>query len=475
LESETIDDRRLAACDVLVIKTPTARYTPQEIDAIERFVNRGGGLLLIGEHTNYERMGTYLNDICRRFGFTYRYDLLFGFGVAYDQLYRMPAVPHPAVQRLPPMDFAVSCSIDPGTSRGKAAIANTGLWSLPPAYHTENYFPLPNHRPEMRYGAFVQLWAVEQGQGRVLAFTDSTIFSNFALFEPGKLELLLGMVAWLNQSNVVGDPRHVLLGLGLVPLLAAGWLLRRRPLPVVLLLAAGACGAVVAGQVIVAAHRWSVPVPRQQRPMTRVILDRTVSDVPLTKSGFTDPSGLGYGIVEEWIGRLGYFSQRASGQEAFAGNALVILSPNRPVPDRYRQSLVDWVQRGGRLLVLDSPDNTASTANDLLAPFKLTVHHDRPWQGQLIVGRGSPGLNVERAAEVSGGQTVARLGDHPVAAWTRHGQGSVMLIGFGSLFNDQNMGSYWIQEPDALTRARYDLFFNLTRTLVEDRPLAELR
>lgn len=475
LESEAIDDRRLAACDVLVIKTPTTRYTAQEVDAIQRFVNGGGGLLLIGEHTNFDRTSTYLNDISRRFGFTYRHDLLFGFDVAYDQVYRSPTVPHPAVQYVPPMDFAVSCSIDPGTSRGKAAIASTGLWSLPPAYSTENFFPVPNHRPEMRCGAFIQLWAAESGQGRVLAFTDSTIFSNFALFEPGKLDLLMGMLAWLNQSNVIGDPRTTLFVLGLVPLAVAGWLLRRRPTCLVLLLAAGACGAVLSAQAVAAAHRWSVPRLQPQRPMTRVMIDRTVSDVPLTKSGFTHPSGQGFGIVEQWTGRLGYFPSRASGREAFSGQALLVLCPSRPVPDRYRQDLVDWVAKGGRLLVVDTPENNGSTANRLLEPFQLAVAHGHAWQGDLIVGADKSGVTVERACELSGGQTLARVGDHPVAVVARHGQGAVMVLGFGSLLNDQHMGAYWNVEPDAPTRARYELFFRLMRNLVEDRPLTAVR
>ena len=53
LENDKIDDETLAKCDVLVIKTPTQRYSPAEVDAVVRFVERGGGLLLIGDHTNF--------------------------------------------------------------------------------------------------------------------------------------------------------------------------------------------------------------------------------------------------------------------------------------------------------------------------------------------------------------------------------------------------------------------------------------
>ena len=52
-----------------------------------------------------------------------------------------------------------------------------------------------------RYGSFVQLWATQFGRGRVLAFTDSTIWSNFCFFDPGKSELWLGMCEWLNHST----------------------------------------------------------------------------------------------------------------------------------------------------------------------------------------------------------------------------------------------------------------------------------
>ncbi len=148
LEKDKIDDETLAKCDVLIIKIPTERYSPEEAAAVTRFVEQGGGLLLIGDHTNYEGSGTAMNDIIRPMGFIFRDDLLFSFGDSpYEQLYVPPAVPHPAVQHVPPMDFAVSCSIDPGYSRGRPVIANTGLWSMGPEYHYDNFHPVPNHCP----------------------------------------------------------------------------------------------------------------------------------------------------------------------------------------------------------------------------------------------------------------------------------------------------------------------------------------
>ena len=59
-----------------------------------------------------------------------------------------------------------------------------------------------------------------------MAFTDSTIFSNFCLFQPGKINLLLDMVEWLNHGGPWIDPAPWLGLLGLIVLVAGGWIVR---------------------------------------------------------------------------------------------------------------------------------------------------------------------------------------------------------------------------------------------------------
>ncbi len=156
---------------------------------------------MIGDHTNVFNMNTYLNDIARSFGFTFRNDLLFRIGDPYKQTYEPPKIAHPILQYVPPMCFAVSCSIDPGPSVGSMVIRNVGLWNLPPAYQESNYHPQAEYRPYMQYGAWCQLWSTTHGRGRILAFADSTLFSNFCVYQPGKSELFVGLLEWLNHSS----------------------------------------------------------------------------------------------------------------------------------------------------------------------------------------------------------------------------------------------------------------------------------
>ncbi len=165
--TKPLDDAPLARCDVLVLKVPIRPYAPEEVNAIERFVERGGGLLLIGEHTNVFNTGMHLNAVAERFGFAYRFDCVFGLDSVFEEHMEAPLVPHPALQYLPELDFAISCSIDLGTSSGRGAIRSIGLKTLPADYHVDNFYPQPVDSAEMRYGAFVQLWSMRHGAARV--------------------------------------------------------------------------------------------------------------------------------------------------------------------------------------------------------------------------------------------------------------------------------------------------------------------
>lgn len=472
---DPIDANTLAECDVLVVKVPTARYTPEEVEHIERFVENGGGLLLIGEHTNVFNSGTYLNDIAARFDFGFRHDCLFDIDTPFEQLYRPPLVPHPIVQHMPPMDFAVSCSIDPGTGSGRAAIRATGLRSLPADYHASNYYPQVEDRADARYGAFVQLWAMDHAAGRIAAFGDSTIFSNFSTFEPGKAELMLGMLEWLNHRAPSGNPQPVLIVLGL--LLAAGALIpgRRWPGGRIVLLSGVLLGVTSAGVAVRAMHRSAMPVPKALRPFTHVVIDRTVCDSPLSRSGFISGQADGFGIFERWILRLGCFTSRREGRDAFSGDLLVFLNPRREVDADFRRQLADYVGAGGKVLIVDSPANTASTANALLHPFGMQIVASPLPAGPLQTPAGWPaGVPAQNAGQVEGGTPLIRIAGRPVAATAEFGDGTVTAIGFGAQFADPGMGVTGETIPDATMRNLYELQFQLLRSILSGvQPVAD--
>lgn len=466
-----IDDQALADCDVLILKSPTKSYTADEVDVILRFIERGGGVMLVGEHTDVFGTSRNLNLVARRLGFAFRHDCLFGVDSFFDQIFTPGVAPHPIVQHMPPMYFATSCSIDPGSSSGRAPILETGLKNLPAHYHASNFYPQAEDRADMRYGAFVQLWSVRHGKGRVVAFSDSTIFSNFSTFEPGKIELMLGMIEWLNHTNTFADPRPYLMTLGIVLLLAGLWLARPWDATWAPFLAAGLLGWVVGTVGVRAGHAAAMPAPTPVRDFVKVLVDRTVSDVRLPKGGFIGGKGEGFGIFDRWILRLGYFTVRAGGPEAIKPDVdlVVVLHPRLGVSDAFRKRLVRYVDAGGRLLVLDSPSNSESTANSLIHPFGIEVDRQTDYSGPAIMPKGWPVVPIKSACEVKGGQPLVMLGTKTVAASIRHGKGTVTVIGFGARFNNDQMGVTGDVVPGPDLRKVYDVQFSLLRAIVEDR------
>ncbi|MBP8303100.1 MAG: hypothetical protein KBE04_03120 [Phycisphaerae bacterium] len=461
-----LDEQALAACDVLVVKTPTSRYAPEEVEVVRQFVEKGGGLLLVGEHTNVFNTGVYLNDLAARFGFGFRDDCLFDIDTPFDQLHTRPVLAHPIIQAVPALDFAVSCSIDPGRSLGRAVILSTGLRSLPADYHASNFYPQVEDRADARYGAFVQLWATRFGAGRVAAFTDSTIFSNFSTFEPGKPELMLGMLEWLNHRNVRVSVRGWLVGAGVllaaVGIRAAGsggslWLLA---------LSAGWLGWAAAAAGIHTVHEKSMPLPRPSRPFVRVVFDTEVCAPLLSKSGFIAGKAGGFGIFERWVLRLGCFTRRSGPVDSLEGDLVVFAEPNRPIRRELRTRLVEIVRSGGHVLVLDSPENTGSTANTLLYSFGLAVDQGDPLRGSLQGPPGWPAVEVESASRVKGGEPLIQTNGAPVAARVRWGTGTVTVIGFARRFDDLHMGGTGDVVPGPDLRQVYDLQFALLRDIL---------
>ena len=137
----------------------------------------------------------------------------------------------------------------------------------------------------------------------------------------------------------------------------------------------------------------------------------------------------------------------------------------------FSDRLLKYVAEGGKLLVIDSPENTASTADDLLRPFGLSFLRRHPCRGTLSLADAWPAIAVEQAWEIAGGRPVARLGRRPVAATATYGKGQVMALGFGSWLDDANMGHDWMEVPDGEMLLRYQTLFALVQSLVEGKPV----
>jgi len=391
---------------------------------------------------------------------------LFGIDSVFKQKYFPPQIPHPIIRNMPLLDFAVSCSIDPGPSSGQAVIRATGLKNLNSDYHASNFYPQAEDEPEMRYGAFIQLWTTRHGHGRVAAFTDSTIFSNFSAFEPGKSELMLGMLEWLNHQNSPFSLNILLALIGSILLVMGLILIGLKKETCVIIIAAGMLGWVVGGFCI---NSLGMKLPEAKHPMVRVAIETGISGASLPEGGFISGEEDCFGHFERCILRLGYFPYRSDSKRVFNADLLILLYPSQKPSHSYIKQLEEYIKSGGKVLILDSIENKNSTTNDLLQTFALNVKDKDGFNGILAVSPGLPKIEVTNALEVVGGNPIASIFNKPVAASLQYGKGSLTILGFGSRFSDFNMGVIGDVIPDAELRKVYDFLYTILRKMVESR------
>lgn len=203
---------------VLILKTPSIRYSADEIACITEFVHRGGGLLALGDHTNLIGMSTYLNEVLNPFGLSFEYDdLFFGATGSFSAWERRVSDINPMCATMPSrMRFETSCSIKASLNAQdllltRSAVSESLDWANP------GFFGNLRYDLHDKLGCFSVASMIDaSGKGRVIAFGDSTIFSNFSLYFQGRRELLLTWIDLLSRSDGYGNIMRIgmfLLGL----------------------------------------------------------------------------------------------------------------------------------------------------------------------------------------------------------------------------------------------------------------------
>jgi hypothetical protein len=491
---------------VLILKVPTQPFTRGEVDSIVRFVERGGGLWLIGDHTNFCGSSTYLNQVAGEFGLCFQFDSTHDLGTGGLSVYSPSALlPHPIVRDCPLLGFETSCSLGAGWSAAPVILA-CGLRTLSADYSQRGFFYERDAvwtRDNYTFGAFLLAAAVTRGAGRVVAFTDSTVFSNFSMFMPGKPELALNTVAWLNRRNRYGWVRGLS---GLVAaLLAVGLLCCRVPVP--WLLRGSVLGVALALWLCHQANSRGFTRPNPRQPFVRVLfeMEKSALFLPVKRFAQRTDAPFDYETFFIWTQRLGYIpgvhSTLARSIEE-KPDLLVLINPTKPLFLDQRARLRQYIEHGGRLLVLvgqpspnphaparretgsapvEPPDpwawvqdarhvrNRLNAANSLLQEYGLRVFLDGSKERALTGAAGQPACEGVAPGWVQGG--VARLwrqDGRAVLAVTSVGQGKIAVFTDSWLFCTTMMG-YHQAIPTAPQKRISALEFWILQEILETR------
>ncbi len=273
LTAEVINDY-----DVWILKTPTSPYSEEEVAAFQDFVERGGGLFLIGDHTNIFGMNTFLNQIGGPMGITFMPDATFDLPEKEEtQLWVAPTHrAHPAVSLIDEFVFATSDTLTLNPLVATPIMVGGPYYVDAADYSKLTFFGDHAWSTREPSGQFTQAAAATYGDGRVVAFGDSTVFSSFFMHTYGKPELALGSVNWLNHRNRLPHWPAIPLGVG-GALALAGLCLGvcgRRPMDLASLVPPAAIGVVLGlGLSDVASKTFAekLPDPQWTRPQVNAM------------------------------------------------------------------------------------------------------------------------------------------------------------------------------------------------------------
>jgi len=384
---------------------------------------------------------------------------------------------------MPPFLFAVSCSIEPDSYFAEKAILSSKLYSLPADYHMSNFYPLVKHHTYMDFGCFVQMMAVEYGKGRVAAFTDSTVFSNFSAFIPGKPELLLGTVNWLNKENQLGWLNFLLLSLAIISFVSAFIVLRKSSKDlrfISIVVVSGVCVIALAIPLFTAINRANYPLPEPHTRPTQIYFEKEHSNYELPLLGFVKERNKSYAIFYQWVLRLGYFPGVGPGIRDCTerGDLAVIINPQREFTPEEISTVKEYISGGGKVLLMDNPLNTGSSANSLVQAFGMNIKPAEKTSYSSVYDasrKNSWPIATTAVNSIEGGKGLLfSAAGKAVLSVAEEGKGTLAVMTFSDSFVDSKMGTSEHVVPAEQMLRRFGLEFAILRGLINDNLEAEL-
>lgn len=462
---------KLRGASVFVLKTPTRRLEPSEISELVAFVERGGGLLLVGDHTNLLGMSSYLNELAARFDIEFQLDGSNAYSNGYFSSFRAPWLgAHSVVEGLPELRFLTSCTLRHGRSVRPLMIARD-VMSDPVDYSKPSFFGKLTVTPRNGFGLFPLAVAKQHGKGRVIAFAESTTLSNFAAFQDATPEFYLRVLTYLCQEPR-GRPWDNLLWA--VPALAACmWSIRRSGRGMAMastlgIFLASAAGWTCGQTLVKWTNRTSVRPPEPTRQIHQIAFltgSHFTWEIPPAIGPLFVPPELSFDALFVVPQRFGAFPALVPGADlgTRAWNAVVAVNPKSSLPARERSQLASYVSQGGQLLVLD-PGET----NVAVFPAWIGVNPPaRPTREESFTLPRSPSVGAGGAgapAQTPSGSTLRPAFNVHWTAWTV-GAGKVHVLTRSATFSRAEMGNV-LAEPDVAQREAYAVLFRVFQELV---------
>jgi hypothetical protein len=370
---------------------------------------------------------------------------------------------------MPIFMFATSCTIE-GGPLCRPAQNGYRLRAVAADYSQASFFPEKKEHRDYGFGLFTQTICSKRGRGRVAGFTDSTVFSNFFMFIPGKPELLLGTIEWLSRSNRA-PWMELALAIGFTILIVVSFALARRidPAPRALIAMASVLLALpISLWAVREVNARNYPPPEPHTDFTKVAFEAEHSFFFVPMVSLTTQNENDFQTFYVWTQRLGLVPNvtRSMEEAIESGDLVVIIDPRFPFALDETRQMESFIREGGSVLLLDDRRNPYSTSNQLLSGFGLEVDTTRV----VTAKEDSTSIDIhlfDKAGSVRGGTPlVTTSGGDAVVSYVELGEGMLMVCMNSHIFEVRSMGATGA-EPDQRQSRIYELEFDMLRRLLK--------
>jgi hypothetical protein len=431
ISDTTITGSALEDHDVLVVMNPSYEFSEAELASIWAFVERGGGLLVLGDHTNISETMRPLNALIEPTGVRIEFDSAIPQvrrWTWYDCMRVHPHLVTRGIRDETDVKISVGASIHlpfeavPLFS-GRDAFTDYGNWNNAQGAYLGNM----QHDAHETLGDIPLAAVVHRGLGKAIIFGDTSTFQRSAIYNTH--ELVTRVFTYLATPGV-GEPSlpvriagAIAVVVGVVGLFSAG----AAALPAV---AVVSVVGLVSFLGLGGRARVEIPPLGTAREIAWVDLDHG-NRVDLHTG---EPTGISGFVDHLW--RHGYLPL---GMKRFDGQALddaaifATVAPARGFGRGEREALERFVEGGGLLIVATGYEER-SGSEDLLATFGYAIgptpigaaHAARVHlgSGQVMMHESWPVLFPEARAEV----WVSSWG-YPLVTFQRIGRGGLLVVG----------------------------------------------
>ncbi len=456
----SIDAEALRETQVLVLKTPSILYSPSEIEAIASFVRAGGGLFVIGDHTNVFGSTTALNPILAVFGLSLRddstYDLHTG---SFTTAERDRHASNPIGQHVERFEFLTSCTLKPSW-RSLPILTDTRILANRADYGTRDFFPEDRFTHASVFGGATQATATTYGRGRVVVFTDSTCFSNFSMHMDGYPNFILATLGFLSRTAPPFPWRAALsAGGGLILLLTFGLAVVGRPTTVRPLLLGLVLAWAVAPPIAAAFHRAWYPLLDPISEVPHVFFETAQSQARISGQPSYDKGAMSqafdtFFVATQRVGRVPVLVD-GSAKNLPPDRMYVWIDPTPSIHTVLLDRIASFVASGGRLILMGRPGRDDAVLRAVAERLGHTLARSATggWtlaNGEIETREVSPSLTLKISTAQSG-------------------KGWFILVSDSSPFSNTSLGGAFAI-PSPLQLELYRIAYGLLSDPIGERP-----